>query len=253
LPVIIDEAALVAAAAAASLDAARAAVRALLAGEAAKAAGEGKAASARTSLIREMVNGSVITASFDFDIVDKTGAVVEYVQGACLLDYDASKASKQRNWASAFKVAALRHLGFVGDAKSGPGKAAWVAVSESRDIAVAALRAGVTVKAGDALGFEGGAGEAAEKFHKAGSYRAAKAAAGIGKAGTPVDKSKAGAAKPEGKPEVVELTLFMLTREACAAMREVIKGHEAVDGPTLSNLRELSRLLGVYLKTEPAD
>lgn len=216
-------------------------------GRAAFEAGEGvaKANKERASALDLLVVGltpAMLSAPIPFDICDRAGNVVEETK-ASLADYAKGfrnpDGSDNRTKQSAFRSAVLPALfGVPGDQSAGA-KATWALVTGKALPAAAALsREGMVAKlVDDKLVVEGGEGEAADNLRAA----AAKSTSALAKAA----KGETGSNREEhgNKSEGREATPSEITRAAVAIAKMIAKGDATACAATLSNLRELAKLV----------
>lgn len=216
-------------------------------GRAAFDAGEGVAAAnkARTSALDLLVAGltpAMMDTPIGFDICDRAGNVVEstcatiaaYAKG-----FRNADGSDNRTKQSAFRSAVLPRLfGVPGDQSAGA-KATWALVTgKALPAAVALARNGMTATIGaeGALVLSGGEGEEADKLRSAaGKSTSALAKAAKGEAGT----SREAPQNDKGR----EATPSEITRAAVAIAKLIAKGEATACAATLSNLRELAKLI----------
>lgn len=215
---------------------------AALAGEQVKMANDGRA-TALDMLIAGLTSELSYTA-VPFDICDRAGNVVESTQ-ASLYEYSKGfknpDGSDNRTKQSAFRSAVLPALfGVAGDQSAGA-KAAWALVTGKALPAAMALKwQAMTAKINDEgkLVVEGGEGEEADKLKAAAGkstsalVKAVKDGAGTNREAPQNDKDGGRAATPSE-----------VTRAAVAIAKLIAKGEATACAATLSNLRELAKLV----------
>lgn len=216
---------------------------AALAGEQVKVANDSRA-TALDMLIAGMT-GSMLALEVAFDICDRAGNVVESSK-ASLLDYARGfrneDGSDNRTKQSAFRSAVLPALfGVPGDQSAGA-KAAWaLATGKALPAARALDLQGVTAKLNEEgkLTLEGGAGEEADKL-KAAAGKSTSALVKAVKDGAGTNRE---APQNDKAGDVRAATPSEITRAAVAVAKLIAKGEATACSATLSNLRELARLI----------
>lgn len=218
-------------------------------GRAAFDAGEGVAAAnkSRATALDMLVAGltpAMLDKSIGFDICDRAGNVVESTR-ATIAEYAKgfrnADGSDNRTKQSAFRSAVLPALfGVPGDQSAGA-KAAWALVTtKALPAAVALARNGMTATIGaeGALVLSGGEGEEADKLRSAaGKSTSALAKAAKGEAGTSRE------APQNDKDNGRAATPSEITRATVAIAKLIAKGEATACAATLSNLRELAKLI----------
>ncbi len=216
-------------------------------GRAAFSAGEGVAVAnkQRASALDLLVAGltpAMLAMEIAFDITDRAGNAVESTR-ASLLAYAKGfrnvDGSDNRTKQSAFRAAVLPALfGVAGDQSAGA-KAAWALVTTKALPAARALEAhGISAALSDEgkLVLEGGEGEEADNLKAAAAKStSALAKAAAGKSGTDRD----GPQNDKGR----EATPSEVTRAAFAVAKLIAAGEATACNATLSNLREIARLV----------
>lgn len=239
---------------AASLDETRMAGLAMLTNAGVMAAKAGKAVAAAkeasATAIDLMVAGlaatGVMSETFEYDVTDRKGDVVEHVGNACLADYATpflnDAGTEYRAKQTAFKDAALRRFFAVkGDTQSAGAKAVYTMFLTAFPLAAAIIREGMTATIRDnKLAIEGGKGEMAEALHKANGTRA-RAKIAKGETGTKGGTDAGKAAKTE--TETRAATPSEICAEAMKVARKVVAGKEALCPAALSTLRALAALV----------
>lgn len=218
-------------------------------GRAAFAAGEGVAAAnkERASALDLLVAGltpAMIEAPIAFDLCDRAGNVVESTR-ASLLDYTKGfrnpDETDNRTKQSAFRSAVLPALfGVAGDQSAGA-KAVWALVTGKALPAATALnREGITatIDGEGKLSLTGGAGETADKL-KAAAGKSTSALVKAAKDGTGTNREAPQNDKDGGRAA----TPSEITRAAVAIAKLIAKGEATACAATLSNLRELAKLI----------
>lgn len=218
-------------------------------GRAAFAAGEGVAAAnkERASALDLLIAGltpAMLDAPIAFDICDRAGNVVESTHAslaAYLSGFRNPDGSDNRTKQSAFRSAVLPALfGVAGDQSAGA-KAVWALVTGKALPAATALnREGITatIDSEGKLALAGGAGEEADKLKAAAGkstsalVTAAKGTKGTNRDNPQNDKDGGRAATPSE-----------ITRAAVAIAKLIAKGEATACAATLSNLRELAKLI----------
>ena len=216
-------------------------------GRAAFDAGEGVArankdrATALDMLVAGLTPG-MMDSLIGFDICDRAGNVVEST-GATLLAYAKGfrreDGSDNRTMQGAFRAAVLPALfGVPGDQSAGA-KAAWALVTtKALPAAMALAGQRITAKLDNdgKLVLEGGAGEEADRLKAAAAKStSALAKAAAGKAGTDREDPQ----NDKGR----EATPAEITRATVALVKLIAKGDATACSATLSNLREVARLI----------
>jgi hypothetical protein len=216
------------------------------AGANAAAAGENRAAAkvqgatALDSTIAGLSQAGILTYTFAFDVCDRGGNVVEHVK-ATLCDYAAgfhnADGSAARKTEGAFRAAMLPlFFGVAGD-QSAAAKSVWQTFGKAFTVARAIVAEDMTAALVDnKLVLQGGTGERAEAMRKATSTSALVKVA-EGKTGTNGSQSTS----TEG--EAREATPAEITRTAVALVKLIAKGEADACNATLSNLREIARLV----------
>lgn len=215
---------------------------AALAGEQVKLANDGRA-TALDMLIAGLTS-DLFGMSIDFDICDRAGNVVESTHAslaAYLSGFRNPDGSDNRAKQSAFRSAVLPRLfGVPGDQSAGS-KAVWALVTGKALPAANALRGqAMSAKINDEgkLVVEGGEGEEADKLRNAAGkstsalVKAVKDGAGTNREAPQNDKDGGRAATPSE-----------VTRAAVAIAKLIAKGEATACSATLSNLRELAKLV----------
>ena len=249
---------------AATLDATRDAGLAMLnnAGVIAAKAGlaAAKAKEATASALDLMVAGlaatGVLSETFEYDVTDSKGNVVEHVGAAMLADYATPflnpDGSAYRAKTTAFRAATLKRFFAVkGDTQSAGAAAAWTCFTTAYPLAVAVIREGMTATIrANKLVLEGGKGDVADAIHAATGTKA-RAKVAKGETGTKggTDAGKAAAATGE----VVATSKAVHCAEAMKAARLFVAGKEALCPATLSTLRSLAALVAANPKMFAAD
>jgi hypothetical protein len=220
----------------------------VIAAKAGKAVAAAKEASA--SALDLMVAGlaatGVMAETFEFDVTDRKGDVVEHVGNACLADYAVgfknADGSDYRAKQTAFRDAALRRfLAVKGDAKSAGAAAAWTCFATAYPLAVAIVREGMTATIrANKLAIEGGKGEVADAIHAATGTKA-KAKIAKGETGT-----KGGTDAGKVANETRAATPSEICAEAMKVARKVVAGKEALCPAALSTLRALAALVAAH-------
>lgn len=214
------------------------------AGEAVKAANE-KRASALDASLAGLTAPGVMTMQFEFDVCDKAGNVTEHCRSS-LRDYLAgfknADASDNRSKQSAFRATVLPlFMGVPGDQSTGA-KAAWALLTgKALPTAAALLDEGmhVAIDPDGAVKVEGGAGETADKLRNA----ALKSTSALVKAAKGETGTNRAAPQNDKAGDVREATPLELTRAVVALVKLVASGEGDLCNASLSNLREIARLV----------
>jgi hypothetical protein len=202
-------------------------------------------ATALDTAIAGLCAPGVISKGFTFDICDKAGNVVEHCE-ASLADYLAGfrnpDGSDNRGKQSAFRGTVLPlFFGVAGD-QSAEAKAVWALFTGKALPAATALLAegmAATLDAEGNLSVSGGAGEQADKLRAAaGKSTSALAKLAKGEAGTNRE-----APQNDKADKGREATPSEITRAAVAIAKLIAKGEATACAATLSNLRELAKLI----------
>lgn len=216
---------------------------AALAGEQVKLANDER--STALDLLIAGLTPSMLTLEVAFDICDRAGNVVEGTRASLLSYMEGFKnpdGSDNRTKQSAFRSAVLPALlGVAGDQSAGA-KAAWtLLVTKALPAARALSLHGVAAKLNEEgkLVLEGGEGEEADAIKAAAAkstsalVKAAKGEAGTSREAPQNDKAGEGRAATPSE----------ITRAAVAVAKLIAKGEATACAATLSNLRELARLV----------
>ena len=215
---------------------------AALAGEQVKVANDER--STALDMLIAGLTSELVATPIPFDICDRAGNVVESTK-ASMADYAKGfkneDGSDNRTKQSAFRSAVLPALfGVPGDQSAGA-KAAWALVTGKALPAALTLKGHAMVASLNEEGklvVEGGEGEEADVLRNA----AAKSTSALVKAA----KGDAGTnrnAPQNDKGEGREATPSEITRAAVAIAKLIAKGDATACAATLSNLRELARLV----------
>jgi hypothetical protein len=213
----------------------------------AKAKADIASASALDLMVAGLAATGVMTETFEFDVTDRKGDVVEHVGNACLADYATpflnADGSAYRAKEVAFRIAALRRfLAVKGDTQSAGAKAAWTCYATAYPLAVAIIREGMTATIrANKLAIEGGKGEVADAIHAATGTKA-KAKIAKGETGTKGGTDAGKAAKTETRAA----TPSEICAEAMKVARKVVAGKEALCPAALSTLRALAALVAAH-------
>jgi hypothetical protein len=209
----------------------------------AKAKADIASASALDLMVAGLAATGVMTETFEYDVTDRKGDVVEHVGNACLADYATpflnADGSAYRAKEVAFRIAALRRfLAVKGDTQSAGAKAAWTCFATAYPLAVAIIREGMTATIrANKLAIEGGKGEVADAIHAATGTKA-KAKVAKGETGT-----KGGTDSGKVANETRAATPSEICAEAMKVARKVVAGKEALCPAALSTLRALAALV----------
>lgn len=213
-------------------------------------------ASAIDLMVAGLAATGVLSETFEYDVKDAKGNVIEHVGAAMLADYATPflnpDGSAYRAKQSAFKDAALRRFFSVkGDTQSAGAKAVYTMFIDAFSLAVAVIREGMTATIrANKLVLEGGKGDVADAIHAANGTKA-KAKVAKGETGTKggTDSGKAAAATGE----VVATSKAVHCAEAMKAARLFVAGKEALCPAALSTLRSLAALVAANPKMFAAD
>lgn len=216
-------------------------------GRAACDAGEGvaKANKERASALDMLIAGltpAMLDAPVAFDVTDRAGNVVESAK-ASLLAYAKGfrnpDGSDNRTMQGAFRATVLPRLfGVPGDQSAGA-KATWALVTGKAlptALAIAGQGMSATLSDEGKLTLEGGAGDKADAMRDAASkstsalVKAAKGEAGTSREAPQNDKGR-------------EATPSEVTRAAVAIAKLIAKGDATACAATLSNFRELAKVI----------
>ena len=201
-------------------------------------------ASALDLMVACLAATGVLSETFEYDVADSKGNVVEHISAAMLADYATPflnpDGSAYRAKTTAFRAATLkRFLAVKGDTQSAGAAAAWTCFTTAYPLAVAVIREGMTATIrANKLVLEGGKGDVADAIHAATGTKArckvAKGETGT-KGGTDAGKAAA--------TETRAATPSEICAEAMKVARKVVAGKEALCPAALSTLRALAALV----------
>lgn len=216
---------------------------AALAGEQVKVANTER--STALDLLIAGLTPAMLEAPIAFDMTDRAGNVVESAKASLLAyakGFRNEDGSDNRTMQGAFRATVLPKLfGVPGDQSAGA-KAAWALVTgKALPTALAIAKQGIAASISEEgkLVLDGGEGEAADMIKAA----AAKSTSALVK----VAKGEAGtnrnAPSNDKAGDVREATPSEVTRAAVAIAKLIAKGDATACAATLSNLRELAKLV----------
>lgn len=220
----------------------------LAGGRAAADAGEGvaKANKARASALDMLIAGltpAMLDAPIAFDVTDRAGNVVESAKASLLAyakGFRNADGSDNRTMQGAFRATVLPRLfGIPGDQSAGA-KATWALVTGKAlptALAIAGQGMTATLTEEGKLALEGGAGDVADKLREA----AAKSTSALVTATKPAKGTNR--ESPHNESEGRAATPSEITRAAVAIAKLIAKGDATACAATLSNFRELAKLI----------
>ena len=200
-------------------------------------------ASAIDLMVAGLAATGVLSETFEYDVKDSKGNVIEHVGAAMLADYATPflnpDGSAYRAKQTAFKEAALRRFFSVkGDTQSAGAKAVYTMFIDAFSLAVAVIREGMTATIrANKLVLEGGKGDVADAIHAATGTKA-RCKVAKGETGT-----KGGTDSGKAATETRAATPSEICAEAMKVARKVVAGKEALCPAALSTLRALAALV----------